>query len=885
MTFFRRKKFEREMDEELRFHIEARVDDLVRSGVNRAEAQHRARIEFGGIESTKDECRQSWGLQRIDELRQDVRLTFRTIRQSPGFAAIAILSLAFGIGANTAIFALVDAVMLRILPVHDPGKLVFIQNVGTEGQNGGPPYPCFELLRDHTSSFEGMAAFSPSNMEIVIDKAREQVNGLWLSGDFYNLLAVRPIVGRTLSAADDQTVGKGGPDGPVVVISQAYWQRRFGGDRTVVGRRVHMFENIVTIVGVMPDQGMSLTPGATVDIAAPMMLSSPDMLLERASWWFDVVARLKPGVQPERARAEADTLFQAFMADVHIPQEMRKQHVDHIELAPAAKGMDRLRVRFARPLMALMILVGLVLLAACANTANLMLARATARQKEFAVRVAIGAGRWRLIRQTLTEALILSGTGCLLGLLIARQGEAALAAYFAEGNSKIILDLSLNGRVLLFTLGVSLLTGLAFGLLPAFRAARVDPAAGLQSGSRSFAGTRRGLRLGRMLVMLQVALSTVLLAGAGLFIHSLRQLESVDLGFTREGILTMEVAPEHELYGKPQWFVLQREILDRVSRLPRAQSASWSSMSPMDGHNRGVIVAIASFTPRSENDKQVRLLSASPEYFATFGIPVLQGRTFTPHDDQGAPRVMMLNETAARFYFGAASPVGRIVTFPRRREGDTQYEIVGVIKDTKHNSLRGEPERFVYLPLPQSIDRINRLALAVRTSGDPMAFASAVRKEVLGVHSNLLITNISTIDKQVELSLIKERLVSTLSTAFGALALLLVSIGLYGILAYAVAMRTSEIGIRMALGATQAGILWSVLREALTLAACGIAIGIPAVLALARIAKALLFGVETFDLPVYTLAVTVLLIFAGIAAFVPARRASALDPMSALRCE
>ena len=886
MRFFHRKKFESEMDEELRFHLEARVEDLVGRGVARAEAERRARVEFGGMEAAKEECRQAWGLQRLDELRQDLRLTFRAMRQNPGFAAIAILSLAFGIGANTAIFGLVDAVMLRILPVQNPQELVFIENAGSEGGNGGPPYPCFELFRDHTGSFAGMAAFSGSNFDVVIDAGREQINGMWLSGNFYQLLGVRPLIGRTLSASDDQTVGKGGPDGPVAVISRAYWQRRFGGDRTIVGRKIHMSEHIVTIIGVMPDGGMSLEPGRTVDMAAPMMLSDPVMLREKGSWWMSVVARLKPGVPPERARAETDTLFQGFMADldIHVSQEIRKRYFDHIQLSPAAKGSERLRVQFAKPLLALMILVGLVLLAACANTANLMLARATARQKEFAVRVAIGAGRWRLIRQTLTEALILAGAGSILGLLIAGWGESGLAAFFAEGNRKIILDLSFNVRVLLFTLTVAMLTGVGFGLLPALRAARVDPAAGLQSGSRSFAGTGRSLRLGRLLVILQVTLSTVLLAGAGLFIHSLRQLESVDLGFTPEGILTMEVAPERVLNGTPQWNTMQREILERVSRLSGVQSASWASMSPLSGRNRGVNISIATFTPKSDLDKGVHLVSASPEYFDTFGVPVLRGRPFTLRDDANAPKVMMLNETAARFYFGDANPVGKMAMFSIPR-GGSAYQIVGVVKDTVHDSLREKRERFVYLPIPQSVDRINRLALSVRCAGDPMTYTAAVRKEVLGVHSSLLITNISTIGKQVELSLMKERLVSTLSTAFGGLALLLVSIGLYGILAYAVAMRTSEIGIRMALGATRGGILWSVLREALILAVSGIAIGVPAVLALARIAKALLFGVETFDLPAYSAAIAMMLICAGFAAFVPARRASALEPMSALRCE
>ncbi|MCU1275661.1 MAG: hypothetical protein JWO48_3092, partial [Bryobacterales bacterium] len=791
--------------------------------------------------------------------------------------------------ANTAIFGLVDSVMLRILPVREAGQLVFVQNVGTQGPNGGPPYPCFELLRDKAKSFAAMAAFSASSMEILIDGGREQLRGVWVSGNFYDLLGIKPLIGRALSASDDQTVGQGGPAGPVAVISRAYWQRRFGGDPAVVGRAIRLFDSSVTIVGVMPSEVMSLEPGRPIDMAVPMMLSDPVSLRDRGAWWLDVVARLKPGVRAEQARAESDALFQVYMANVRVSPDIRKLAFDRIELAAAGGGMDGLRTRFSKPLTALLILAGLVLLAACVTVANLMLARATARQKEFAVRLAIGAGSGRLIRQTLTEALVLVGAGSALGIVLARQGEAALASFFAEGNDKIILDLSLNGRLVLFAIAVSLLTGLAFGLLPALRAARVDPAAGLQSGSRSIAGSRVSLRLGRALVILQVALSTVLLAGAGLFIHSLRQLESIDLGFAREGILTMEVAPERTLFGKPEWSALQTEILDRVLRIPGVRSASWSTMTPLSGRDRGEMLDVPGFVPRTETDKAIHLVSVSPNYFATLGAPLVLGRAFTARDGGSATKVAILNETAARFYFGSADPIGKTVRFETvrfaRRYGHPVYEIIGVAKDAKHQSLRDQPWRFLYIPIGQTIDNVGRLALSVRCSGEAMVLAAPIRKVVQSTRSGLLITNVSTMEKQVERSLIRERLVSTLSTAFGALALVLACIGLYGVLAYAVTRRTSEIGIRMALGATKSGIVWMILREAAALAISGIAVGIPAVLALGRISRALLYGVESFDLPTFACALLVLLVFAAIAGIVPARRAGRLDPMSALRCE
>uniref|UniRef100_Q01NG5 Permease n=1 Tax=Solibacter usitatus (strain Ellin6076) TaxID=234267 RepID=Q01NG5_SOLUE len=881
MSFFRRRKFERDMETELAFHIDAYIEDLVRSGLDPREAARRARLEFGAMDAAKDDCRRVSGFHWIDELRADLRYTLRTFRRNPGYASIAILSLALGIGANTAIFGLVDAVLLRILPVRDPGRLVFVQNVGTQGQNGGPPYPCFELLRDRARSFETVAAFSPSNMEVVLDHGREQVRGVWVSGNFYSLLGVKPLLGRALSPSDDETVGRGGPDGPVAVISRAYWLQRFGGDPGVIGRNL----GDTTIVGVMPSEVMSLEPGRPIDIAVPMALSDPVMLRERGSWWLDVVARLKPGVRPEQARAESDALFQAYMSDISMSPATRKLAFDHIELAPAGAGMDRLRLRFLKPLAALLILAGLVLLAACVTVANLMLARATARQKEFAVRLAIGAGRGRLMRQTLTESLVLVGAACLLGIVLARQGQTALAAFFAEGNSQIILDLVLNGRILLFTLAVSLLTGLTFGLLPALRAAAVDPATGLQAGARGIAGSRAGLRITRALVVLQVALSMVLLACAGVFVHSLQRLQSVDAGFTREGILTMEVAPEKTWFGKPEWLALQNDVLDRIRRMPGVRSAAWSTMTPLSGRDRGVVMQLPGRQARPEIDN-IHMVSVSPEYFATLESPLLQGRAFTASDGPGAPHVAILNQAAARFYFGDTSPIGRQVVFPfRASKAAADYEIVGVVKDAKHASLRAEPWRFVYLPIPQAIDRINRVALSVRCIGDPVQLAAPIQKELHNARATLLITNVSTIEKQVELSLMRERLVSTLSITFGAVALLLSCIGLYGILAYTVTSRTTEIGIRLALGATRAGMVWLILREAVVLAISGIVIGIPASWAVGKFSRALLFGVEPFDLLPIATAILVLLVFAALAGFIPARRAGRLDPMSALRSE
>jgi len=886
VKFFGRRKFENDMDEELRFHIENYTEDLIRSGIDRNEAERRARIEFGAREATKDECRGSWGFQFSDELRADLRYALRGLRKNRGFAAVAILTLALGIGANTAIFGVVDVVMLRIFPVREPDSLAFVENVGTQGRNGGPPYPFFEVLRDNVKSFEGVSAFSASNIEVWIDGDREQIRGVWVSGNFYNLLGIKPLIGRTLSATDDQTVGKGGLDGPVAVISSAYWKERFGGDPKVVGQVIRLYDSTVTIIGVVPSDVMSLEPGRPIDIAVPMMLSDPERLRNRTSWWLnEVVVRIRPGVTTAQAEAEADALFQVYMADVSISPGIRKLAFDRIELSPAAGGMDQLRTLFSKPLTALLILAGLVLLAACVTVANLMLGRANARAREFAVRLAIGAGRGRLIRQTLTEALLLVGAGAGFGIPLAGQGEKGIASFFADGKDKIVLDLSLNRRVLLFAIGVSFITAVASALLPAWRAVHANPASGLQHGSRTVTGSRTSIRVGRALVVMQVGLSALLLGCAGLFIHSLRQLEAVDPGFKREGILTMEVEPERALFGKPAWMALQAEILDSVREIPGVLSAAWSTMTPLSGRDRGVVVDVPGFVPSMETDRHVHLISVSPEYFGTLTTPLIAGRNFLARDGRDAPRVAILNEASAAFYFGKSNAIGKQLRFANQASNMPAYEVIGVVKDTKHENLRDQPWRFVYLPIYQSVDRINRLALSVHYSPGATGNVTEVTKAIKNANSTLLITNVSTMEKQVEHSLIMERSVSALSTAFGILALVLACIGLYGVLAYTVSRRTSEIGIRMALGATRTGMIWSVVRESISLTMFGLVLAMPGQLALGRISRSLLFGIQPFDMAAMVFVFLILLVVAVIAGIGPGLRAGRLQPMVALRTD
>jgi predicted permease len=706
--------------------------------------------------------------------------------------------------------------------------------------------------------------------------------GVWVSGNFYQMLGIRPLIGRTLNAADDQTAGAGGPDGAVAVISGAYWQQRFGGDPAIIGRTIYLYGRPVTIVGVMPTGTMSLEPGRPIDIAAPMVLSDAARLRDRRALWLFAVARLKSTGSVAQAAAESEALFNAYMVDAQIAPETRKRLFARIDLAPAGKGFNSLRNQFSKPLTALMILAGLVLLAACVNLTNLMLARAMARQKEFAVRLAIGAGRGRLIRQNLTESLVLVGAGAALGIVLAGFGKTALMSFFAAGNDGIVLDVSMNLRVLIFTLGLALLSGLALGIGPAMRAARLDPAAGMQGGSRNISGDRVFMKLGRALVTAQVALSMILLTGAALFIRSLRQLESVDAGFARGGILTMEVVPPRDLAASSEWLAAQTEIVEQIRRISGVYSAGWTTANPLTPRGRAAVIEVPGFVPVTDSDRDIHLASVSPEYFETLGAPILLGRGFSVRDRSNAPKVAILNETAARFYFGHSSPIGRTVRFTNYPSRDLLYQVVGVVKDIRYN-LREPAARRIYLPIPQYVEPIRQLALAVRCSGNATTFAAPIRGQIHSVRPTLVIENIFTMEHLVDRGVFQERLVATLSTAFGFVAMLLAGIGLYGILTYAVTRRTNEIGIRMALGATKGEVVWMVLREAYALCLAGIVIAVPVVLTAGRVAGSLLYGVAPLDPVSFASATLLLLVFAALAAVMPGRRASLLDPSAALR--
>jgi predicted permease len=885
----RRADFERQMQDEMRIHLELFQTDLRRRGVPEEEARRRALAEFGSVDARKEECRDAVGLRLVDELRGDVSYAFRLLGRSPAFTLVALLSLGLGIGANTAIFSLIDTVLVKTLPVDDPQRLFFVDNSGGKsGGSSGPPYPCFERLRDHNRFLSGIAAFNGRMFKVTIDGVPEWVRGQYASGSCFDLLGVRAIHGRLLTPADDAEPGRGGPDGPVAVISDGFWTRRFGRDPAVLGKTVQVGTRWVTIVGVTPPGFLGLQVGAPLDITLPMMLVEQG-LQSRQSWWLSVIGRLAPGATVEQARADLEALWDTYMTEVGIPRGKR-DYFSGIALVPAAKGANELRRTYSEPLMIVMAIVGVVLLIGCANVANLLLARTTARQNEMAVRLAIGASRGRLVRQLLTEGVVLVSLGAGAGWLFARWGASFLVAVLAGPTERVVLEPHFDLRVLGFTAGVSVATALLFSLAPALRATRVDAAKPGQAGATTHN------RLGRTLVIAQVTLSVLLLCGAALFLRTLHNLNSVPSGFDRDGILTIQVeatVPGRTVTPKtPAEFradharlgAIWSGFIERVREVRGASSAAVATMNPLAGWYRGVGIAIHGPVSGPEKNRGISINQVTDGYFETTGIRLLAGRFFTPHDRSGSLRVAILNETAARAFFGAETPLHRKVNFPGQRVED-DFEIVGVVADARYRDLRTPDVSMAYIPLEQAIDPITTAVVAVRGPGDVTRLAPAIRAIVTETVPGGFVTGIATMEQQVEMSLVRERMLALLATFFAALALILACIGLYGVMAYRVARRTREIGIRIAVGAKPQSVVWMMVREMLLLVTIGAALGTLASLGVNRFIAAQLFGVTPRDPAAIVIALSVLGCVTLIAGYVPARDASRIDPVKALRAE
>jgi predicted permease len=901
-NLFQKGRREEELTEEIDSYLELLIEQKIAEGLAPEEARRAALIELGGKEQVMEKVREVSAGHFLETLWQDLRYALRMLRRNPGFTAVAVLSLALGIGANTAIFSLMDAVLLKMLPVKNPERLVFLERDGAppvvrmKGPNRGLSFAFFEQLSAQGEALAGVCTFRGNpRVNVVVDGQAEVADVQMVSGGFYAVLGVNAILGRVLTEEDDKVPGAN----PVAVVSYNYWQRRFARDPAIVGKSIAVNGHPFTIIGVTPPDFFGVTVGEAPDLWTPAMMYAqlrPGRSIEE---YFNdplarVLARLKPEVTEQHASAKlTGLLHQSLMAaggSQLLPEEQQSLRRQSIVLIPASRGLSSLRAQFSEPLRILMAVVGLILLIACANVANLLLARATARRKEIAVRLALGAGRLRLIRQLLTESMLLAFIGGALGLLFAWWGGSFLLSLVGSGRNPVFLKLTLDGRVLGFTAAASLLAGILFGLAPAWRATRVDLTPALKdSGRSSGAGSRLGL--GKALVVAQVALSLLLLIGAGLFVRSFAKLKSLDAGFNRENVLLVSTDPRMSGYRGRQIAELYQRVLERIKAIPGVRSASRSGEGLLSGNGRfeiGSIHVQGRPAPSHENTRMgaaynlTPTCEVGPEYFETVGMTILHGRGFTEQDNEKSQQaVAVVNETFARHYLGGEDPVGR-----RFRHGaGSQIEIVGVVKDAKYDTLREQAQPMYYVSYLQFTGDWRGTTFQIRTVADPTRIIAAVRQAFREVDPNLPLYHIKTLATQVDESLVQERLIGMVSSFFGLLSLLLAAIGLYGIMAYAVNQRTHEIGIRMALGAQRGAVLLMVLRQGMKLVLIGVVLGLAASFAATRIIAGQLFGITPTDPVTFIGVPLLLLIVALLACFVPAQRATRVDPLVALRYE
>jgi predicted permease len=829
----------------------------------------------------------------------DVRLALRVFRNQPAFATIVVLTLALGCGANTAIFTLLNQVMLKALPVERPDRLVVLSGPGpysgwtsNESDTVMPlSQPMLDGLRK-TPAFQGAFGHYWTDAHVSVDGRTENVQGDMVTGTFFQVLGLRPAYGRLFTADDDRT-----PSGhPLIVLGYAYFQRRFAGDPAVVGRTFSVNSHPMTVIGVAPRGFSGVELSSAIDVYVPLSMQNEveptwgNRLHEWRSRWLVCMARLADGVSLDQARAQANGVYaQLLQEDLeHIPgasERLRGLFAKKtLVVSPGGRGTSGLRDVSGTPLLVLMGMVGLVLLIACANVASLLLTRASARQKELAVRLALGAGRRRLIRLHLVEGLVLALAGGVVGLQLAYWLGDGLIRALPYERARRALSAAPDWRVGLFTLLVAVACGIAFGLVPALRAGRTDLAPALKSEATSVVGGRGHFRLRKGLVVAQVALSLLLLIGAGLFTRSLMNLRALDPGFRAEHLYTFTVDPSMDGQDYPARVATLHRIQDALAAEPGVVSASAAEVALMTDSNSSSTVRVEGYESKEGEDMNPNFNRVAPGFFETLGIPLVAGRDVAEADVLGAPRVAVVNEAFARYFFHGQSALGRRFGRARDKDGEFEFEIVGVVRDGRAASLREEQRRFVYLPYTQD-ERVGGLTFYVRAAGEPDSFGSQLQAAVARVDPTLPVTDLKTMRAQIGESLFVERMVAVLSAAFGLLATVLAAIGLYGVMSYAVATRTREIGLRVALGADRSRVLTLVMREVSLLAGIGVAIGLPGGYGLGRLVESQLFGLTARDPLTFGLATACLLATAFLAGLVPAVRAARLDPMAALRHE
>jgi predicted permease len=942
---FRRKRKQSDFTAEIEAHLELETERLKEQGLSEEEARVAARRAFGNVTQAQERFYERGRWLWWDHLVQDLRFGLRMLRKNPGFTAVAVITLALGIGANTAVFSLIDAVMLRSLPVRDPSQLVVLRwsahkrpranstsSYGdcVRGDDKNPsgcslPYPFFELIRSEKDVFSGATAFAgPWDLVLSGNGLARMAPGEVVSGDYFSTLGVKAAVGRTLGPGDDTPSAQ-----PAVVLSYAFWQTAFGGNPSAIGRTIFLNRVPFTIVGVAEPGFTRLSPGKTQDLFLSLSmlprLNIPWTMDIQGpnNWWLVVIARLKPGVSLRQAQAAATLIFRNEM--LHGAKALSKESEDpRILLLPAQQGLTGQRMFFFQPLYVLMCAVGFVLLIACANVAGLLLARATARQKEMAVRLALGAGRWAIVRQLLTESVTLSLAGGALGVLLALWGVHAMTAFIlGNADSPFPFVVEPDWRALVFTLSISLLTGIVFGLAPALRSTRLSLTSALKENASVLPGREvqagRRWHLERALVVVQVGLSMIVLVGAGLMVRTLQNLHSINPGFDTRNVLLFGINPTLEKYSDSQIQSLYRNLQDQIAALPGVTSVSYSSHALLSGSLWTSDVHVEGQPQKTT--EEVDMLATGPDFLKTLRIPLLGGRTFTAADfDEaaqaaasgesplqaaspmtasaagkssagvGPPIPVLVNAAFVHQYFANQNPLGKLLSQGDSQETDLdsgvgkpksrRWEIVGIVGDTKVTNLRREIHPAVYVPLTGGGAHFE-----VRTALNPSALIPAVRDLAKRIDSNLPLFAVRTQSESIEGLVTQERLIGRLASFFGLLALLLACVGLYGLLSYEVARRTREIGIRMSLGAERRDVARLVIMRGMKLTAAGVCAGGAGGLALTRFLSSLLYDVKPTD-PLTLIAASVLLMgVASLASYIPARRATKVDPMVALRHE
>ena len=890
--FFRRRYWDRERSRELQTYIDIETGENIARGMTPDEARHAAHRKLGNSTQIREEIYRMNTIGFIETLWQDLRFGARLLRLNPGFAVVAIASLALGIGANTAIFQLIDAVRLRTLPVKSPQELAEVKlseggGYGgiMEGSHPEMTNPLWEQVRDHQQAFSGMLAWGMDTFNLARGGQARNAPGLWVSGDFFNVLGVPPVLGRVFTPEDDRK----GCGSPGAVVSYAFWQRELGGDAGAIGKKITLSGYPVEVIGVTPASFFGLEMGRSFDVALPICaLAIPEgenRLARRDFWWLAVVGRLKPGWSLARSSAHLRAISPGIF-EATVPTGYARDHADYLKLNlaafPVAHGFSALRANYETSLWLLLGIAGLVLLIACANLANLMLARATAREREIAVRLALGASRGRLTSQLLAESLLLAMAGAVLGVFLARMLSQFLVVFLSTEGDPLFVDLAPDWRVFTFTTALAILTCILFGLAPALRATRANPGAAMKSGGRGLTASRERFGLRRMLVVSQIAMSLVLLVGALLFARSLRNLLTLDTGFRKDGILIADIDLSRLKIPAERDMAFRRDLLTRIAAVPGVDNAATATVVPLAGDSWSLGIRTGG---GKQEEGESKFSWISPDYFRTMGISLLAGRYFNERDTATSPKVAIVNEVFARRLLNGADPTGqtfRTVTEPNFPE--TLYQIVGVVKNTKYDRLKDEFRPITFVPASQNPSGYAFGHILIRSNA-PLAGLTSAVKRLVGEVSPDIGVEFTVYKTMIQNRLLPEQLMAMLAGFFGFLAAVLATIGLYGVMSYMVARRQNEIGIRMALGADRVGVMRLVLGEAATLLAIGLAVGTALSLAAGIAARSMLFGLQPYDPLTLTMALALLAGVTLAASYLPALRAAKLDPMSALRDE